>query len=352
MFSFFRKKTNRIVIPVIAALLFPLPAFALEPDSQPIYSGIDVSSWQGEIDFQKVKDAGIEVVYIRAGVGESAVDSHFRQNYESAKAAGLKVGFYHYVTAEDTYMAQKEAEFFASLIGGTAPDCRPAMDFEVFYGLSDSGVNEIARTYLETLERQTGHLPIIYSDAYNVSARWSISLSRYPLWVADYSLPTPPNNGKWSGWAGFQYSDKGRISGISGNVDLDRFTSTVLLKEQETVPLPAREFDLNYRVKRGDTLWRIAQRYGSTVSKLASINRLSNPNLIYPGQIIQIPQRNISTPTKDGGTGGTFTYVIRYGNTLSGIASKYHTTVSTLAGLNHISNPNLIYVGEALKIPK
>ena len=82
------------------------------------------------------------------------------------------------------------------------------------------------------------------------------------------------------------------------------------------------------------------------------INDLSNPNLIYPGQIIEIPQREITTPTKDSGTGGTFTYVIRYGNTLSGIAAKYHTTVSVLAGLNNISNPNLIYAGETIEIPQ
>ena len=352
MFAFLTKKMIWTILTIIAILLFPSSVLALEPDSQPIYTGIDVSSWQGEIDFQAVKDAGIEIVYIRAGVGDSTRDAYFQRNYEAAKATGLKVGFYHYVTAENTYMAQKEAEFFASIISETSPDCRPAMDFEVFYGLSNSQVNEIARAYLQTLEELTGHLPLIYSDAYNASARWSVDLSRYPLWVADYGATTPPNNGKWSGWAGFQYSDRGSISSISGNVDLDRFTSSVFLKENETIPLPSKEYDLNYQVKRGDTLWSIAQRYGSTVSELARINDLSNPNLIYPGQIIEIPQREITTPTKDSGTGGTFTYVIRYGNTLSGIAAKYHTTVSVLAGLNNISNPNLIYAGETIEIPQ
>ena len=348
--SFFRKLSLALAAFTLSALI-PFSAWALEPDAQPLYRGIDVSRWQGEIDFQKVKEAGIQVVYIRAAVGSSYKDPYFEQNYRNAKAAGLKVGFYQYITAKNTHRAQQEARYFASLISGLSPDCRPAMDFEVFYGLGGSQVNQIAQTYLRTLEELTGHRPIVYSDASNARSLWNASLSAYPLWVADYGPALPPDNGKWSGWAGFQYADDGRISGISGNVDLDRFTPSVFLTEEEPSTVPSTQYDPTYQVQPGDTLWRIAQRYRTTVAALASLNGIADPNLIYPGQILKLPGTHMIEGNPQNPETGLIRYTIRPGDTLSAIAKRYHTTVAALAGLNHISNPNLIYAGDTLLIP-
>ena len=98
--------------------------------------------------------------------------------------------------------------------------------------------------------------------------------------------------------------------------------------------------DTTYAVKSGDTLSGIAEKYGTTYQHLAEINGISNPNLIYPGQVIKI----------NGATTNTKTYTVKSGDTLSDIAAMYGTTYQHLASINGISNPNLIYVGQVIKI--
>lgn len=93
-----------------------------------VYEGLDVSVWQGEIDFSQVKAAGKEMVYIRAGYGLSE-DSRFRENAEGARRAGMKVGFYFFVTATNQTQARAQAVYFSELIQEYPYDCRPAVDF-------------------------------------------------------------------------------------------------------------------------------------------------------------------------------------------------------------------------------
>ncbi len=109
----------------------------------------------------------------------------------------------------------------------------------------------------------------------------------------------------------------------------------------------------SYTVRSGDTLGAIAARFGTSVSALASRNGISNPNLIYVGQRLSIgpsaaPVTTTPTPAPAAGSG---TYSVRSGDTLGGIAARFGTSVSTLASLNGISNPNLIYVGQPLRLP-
>lgn len=76
--------------------------YALTASANPQYEGIDVSNWQGYIDYSKVRESGIEIVYIKSSQGSNIKDSYFDINYENAKANGLKVGFYHFLTATNT----------------------------------------------------------------------------------------------------------------------------------------------------------------------------------------------------------------------------------------------------------
>jgi len=328
-----------------------LPSLAFGPSSNTLYEGIDVSSWQQNIDFAAVRNAGIEIVYMKSSEGSSYIDSYFETNYRNAKANGLKVGFYHYVTARTTEQARAQATFFAKVISGKEPDCKLAMDFENFGNLSTTEVNEISRVFLETLENLTNKEVLIYSNAYSARTIFSSSLSNYPLWVANYGVSEPGDNGKWSTWVGWQYTDTGRINGISGYVDRDYFTAGVLLSNTTPIPEPETSNNNNsienniYTVKSGDTLSEIALEYGTTVSNILSLNpSITNPNLIYPGQNIIINTSNSNESVTNT------TYTVKRGDTLSEIALKYNTTVSNLVNLNNISNPNLIYPGQVITI--
>ena len=106
---------------LLIIFLFPFyilvaPSYAFSPSGQTIYEGIDVSAYQGDIDFNLVKEAGIDIVYIKSSEGSGFVDPYFEQNYQNAKNAGLSVGFYHYVTARSVEEAVSQANFFAKTI--------------------------------------------------------------------------------------------------------------------------------------------------------------------------------------------------------------------------------------------
>ncbi len=231
-------KAIKIIICVFTAIVLCAcafaPSFALAPESTRVYEGIDVSVFQGDIDFERVRESQIEVVYIRAAFGVGDVDERFEENARKVKEAGLRFGFYFFVTARTPYEAELQGRYFAELIKGKDYDCRPAMDFEDFSGLSRAEVRSIGLAFIRALEEQTRVKPLLYSDAYAASYIWGEEFASYPLWVADYGPTEPDVTGEvWSGWSGFQYSDRGRIGGINGNVDLDKFTSRVFLTEEE-----------------------------------------------------------------------------------------------------------------------
>jgi len=110
-------------------------------------------------------------------------------------------------------------------------------------------------------------------------------------------------------------------------------------------PAPKPSPGVVYIVQRGDTLSGIAQRYRTTVAAIARTNGIRNPNLIYVGQRLRIPG---AQPAKVAAK--TMVYVVRAGDTLSAIASRFHSTVARIAAVNGIRNPNLIFVGQKLAI--
>lgn len=220
--------------------LFLTLAFVLLPAAgaaETLYPGIDVSVWQGNIDFQRVKAAGKKIVYIRAGYGQD-LDTHFRVNAQKARDAGLPIGFYFYVTAENAQQARAQARFFAQIIRNEAYQCRPAVDFEQYGSLSRAELNAIAIAFAETLEQESGHLPLFYTNVSSIRYIWDNELTRFPLWIAEYGVDRPSTTGGWGHWAGFQYG-AGRVDGILTNVDLDWFTQEVLLFPFLDVPYDA-----------------------------------------------------------------------------------------------------------------
>ncbi len=336
--------------------IFTPYAFSFGPSDDTIYEGIDVSYYQGDINYEDVKNSGIDIVYIRASEGTTYIDPYFKDNYEKAKGNGLKVGFYHYVCARNIEEAKNEARFFADVIKGTNPDCKLCMDFESFGNLSNYEINEISKTFLETLEEITNKECIIYSDAYNAKETFSEELAKeYAIWVADYFVNEPESNNKWPYWVGFQYTDRGKIEGIYDNVDRDKFTSGVLLNDTSEIKANTPNISSNkvksnmktITVTWGETLSGIAHEYNTSYMYLAKINGIKDPNLIYVGQKIEVPTNSNNELHETN----HILYSVKRGNTLTLISQMYGVTIEDIATLNHIKNPNLIYTGQVLRIP-
>ena len=110
----------------------------------------------------------------------------------------------------------------------------------------------------------------------------------------------------------------------------------------QVLKIASTELTETYTVKKGDTLSGIASKYNKTLEELANYNNISNPNKIIVGQVIKIPNYNISTNKEY--------YIVKKNDTLSGIAKKYNTTINKLLSLNNIKNKNLIYVGQKIRI--
>lgn len=340
-----------VLLACIAALVFAalVPARAIPPSGGRQYRGIDISEFQGEIDFEEVRRSGIEAVYIRVGAGEYT-DEYFAENYERAKAAGLKIGFYHYVTARSVEEGRRQARFFASLAAGREPDMRLAMDFEYFGSLSVSQINAISEAYLDELTALTRREAVIYSDLSNARNIFSRALAeKYPLWAAQYGADEPSANGKWREWVGFQYTDEGRVGGIYGNVDRNIFTEGIFLSDsgridgEKRTTVRARTRTLTVYVRAGDTLWAIAREYGTTVEAIVRENRIADPNRIFAGERLRI-----TLPTRDS---GEEIYTVRRGDTPISIAGKFGVTLSALEDRNGLERGETIYAGDKLSIP-
>ena len=232
------------------------------------------------------------------------------------------------------------------------------MDYEVFSGVSVEESNNIAQVFLESVKRLTNKEVIVYSNLSNARGRFSRNIAdNYELWIAYYG---DYNNLRyvetsWERWIGVQYTDRGYVPGIRGNVDRDLYTENIFLSDTGEIPNTENPNNNNntetifYTIRKGDTLSEIASRYGTTVQELVSINNIANPNLIYPGETIRVATNSTIHGSETRGT-GSITYTVQRGNTLSQIASTYGVTVNHIVQMNNIQNPNLIYPGEKLRI--
>lgn len=318
------------------------------------YKGIDISNWQGSVDFSEVKNSGVQIVYIEATEGNFYTDPYLQEFYDGASSSGLLIGFYHFFSP--SVSASEQAKYFTNAISGMTSDCRLVLDLEEAGSYGSAELSMLANEFLEAVEINSGLNVALYTYASfaNNNIEPGYGLEKYPLWIAEYGTSSPESNSIWgSSYAGWQYSDTGYIPGVSGNCDLDTFNSGILLNSKVSIPETRKQESENsaikyYVVQAGNTLSGIASRFGTTVQALAQLNNITNPNLIYVGQVLKIYGDN---KVQRGNNNFSTTYVVQSGDTLSRIAARFGTTVQELAQLNDISNPNLIYIGEVLKLP-
>ena len=186
--------------------------------------GIDVSKWQGNIDFTKVKNAGATFVMIRVGSqngvgGEYVLDKNFKQNIENALKNDLKVGIYFYSYADSEKEAKKQANWVIKQIKDYDIDLPIVFDFESFDAfnqmeLSIFGLNEVANSFIETVDN-AGYTGVLYGSKNYLNAIWKYHTS--PVWLAHYTDQTN-YEGDYFMW---QMCDDGKIDGIEGYVDID-----------------------------------------------------------------------------------------------------------------------------------
>lgn len=185
--------------------------------------GIDVSVWQGDIDFEAVKKAGCDFVIIRAGYsvdGNVEEDSKFEQNYKAAKAAGLKVGLYLYSYDNTEDKVRASADWIIEKLGGDKLDLPVVFDWEDFgrfqtYEMSFNGLNRLYDAFADQME-SAGYDAMLYGSKNYLEKVWEDTDTR-PVWLAHYTDKTD-YKGQYRIW---QASSTGRISGIDADVDMD-----------------------------------------------------------------------------------------------------------------------------------
>lgn len=184
--------------------------------------GIDVSHWQGTIDWPKVKAAGIEFAIIKAGGSDAGfyTDSKWEENYKGAKAAGIPVGAYYFVGKDCVSAAagKADAERFIQILKGKQLEYPVYMDNEAQPASAKAGITEATIAFCETMEA-AGYFAGIYGSSNSgFKERMDDSkLGAYTHWVAQYTDKCT-YSGEYGIW---QYTSKGSVDGIAGNVDLD-----------------------------------------------------------------------------------------------------------------------------------
>lgn len=192
--------------------------------------GIDVSYWQGDIDWQQVKDAGVEFVMIRvgwrgSGQGILDIDEYAQQNYEGAKAVGIDVGCYFFSQAISPREAVEEAEYTLELIKDWELDMPVVYDWEYISADSRTGnvdarlLTDCTIAFCDRI-KAAGYTPMIYFNANQSHKQMFLEeLTEYPFWLAMYEseMDYPYKIHMW------QYTNAGTVPGIEGNVDLNLY---------------------------------------------------------------------------------------------------------------------------------
>jgi len=226
-----------------AALLASTPGSAL---AAPKARGIDVSRFQGTIDWSLVAGSGIRFAFVQASRGSGfdcavkpdncGADPYFATNRTNAVAAGLRIGPYHRAFATGRTLAAAradavaEADLFLSQVGALqSGNLVPVLDVETpFTGLDANRLRTWVRVWVKRVARRLGRKPMIYTNASSWSATGNtteFAKAKYPLWVAEWGVrkpSVPANNWARRGWSVWQYTSSGTVSGIRGRVDMNR----------------------------------------------------------------------------------------------------------------------------------
>ena len=359
--------------------------------------GIDVSSWQGAIDWKTVKN-NIDFAIIRLGLGddiESQDDECFLNNVKGCVDNNIPFGVYLYSYAKNLAGSESiDSEVRHCLRQLNKISQKP---FCVYIDMEDKSTEYLQKLMLTNYALEfckqitnAGYRAGVYANE-NWFKKYlncsTIASYGYSIWCAKYSSNKPSITSNYDIW---QYSDNGKVDGINGNVDMNELFNNGLFEKKVSVSnsslksteeiakeviegkwgngedrknrlinggynynevqakvnsmLGNNNSNVTYIVKAGDTLSAIASKYGTSYQKLAEYNNIKNPNIISVGQVIKIPNTNSSKVSNKE------YYTVKNGDNLSNIAKKYGTSVNQLVSWNNIANANLIYPSQKIRV--
>lgn len=325
---------------------------------------IDVSTWNGNIDWNKVYKSGVRYAMIRSSFGvenPNQIDNKFVRNIENAIKAGVKCGIYHYSYAKSAAEAKKEADFCLKTIKNYEIDLPVAFDIEDSSqtNLGKDALTSIVIAFCDRI-KSAGYRPMLYCNP-----NWLCNylhkdklINKYDIWLANWGVSAPSYN-----CAIWQYSENGGVPGISGSVDMN----WIYKDYTSTKPATTKPVTKPSNVKKTDYSVKVTAQAGLNVRKGAG----TNYNIITAlkcGTVVSVSKvsGNWGYVGKYGGwicldytakVGTTSTvksdkvyYTVKSGDTLSYIAYRYNTTVDKLVSLNNIKNRDLIYVGQKIRV--
>jgi len=190
--------------------------------------GIDVSHYQQEIDWERLRNASIQgaplsFVFIKATEGTDQFDEYFNRNFAEARRNEIVRGAYHYFSTHSS--AKQQADYFCRMVQLEAGDLPPVLDVET----EVDDINDYSRgklrsevlTWLHIVEKHYGVRPILYASyKFRLHYLGDLEFERYPFWIAHYYVDSLEYKGTWAFW---QHTDAGRIDGIDGYVDVNLF---------------------------------------------------------------------------------------------------------------------------------
>ena len=183
-------------------------------------TGVDVSKYQGTIDFKKVEATGVRYVFVRATEGITYQDKDFKADFTAAQAAGLVTGAYHFYESNDDPIDQLNN--FIAMVTLKKGDLPPIVDIEKLHHNDQTDLHKNIQIFLDGLEQHYGVKPIIYSGL-NFANKFMTGFGEYPLWLAEYQVDQPSVPEGWSDWTFWQWSQVSKVDGINGAVDGDRY---------------------------------------------------------------------------------------------------------------------------------
>ena len=340
--------------------------------------GIDVSEFQGKIDWDKVKADGVEFAILRVGFGmdvTSQDDKYIERNISECERIGMPYGVYLFSYANTVDKAKSEAEHILRLIKGHN------LKMGVWYDIEDNNTSgsvgketltNIINTYCNTI-KNAGYQVGIYANLNWLNNKIEASVQeKWDVWVAQYYKECQ-YKGKYVIW---QYASDGKVDGISGNVDMNYFygklqedtenndKKSIDELAQEVIngkwgdgearkkKLEAAGYDYNAVQNRVNEMLAKPKKSVAEVAKDVIAGKYGNGDnrkkkLEAEGYDYDEVQAKVNQLL---GANTTKTYTVKSGDTLSIIASKYKTTVNKLVKDNNIANANLIYVGQKIVI--